>query len=189
VVLDAFPRALDGFEAVLAGVAPDGWRAPSPCTDWTAADIAGHVIVALRETEKLAQGRYEPNDVPSHPGSVVGDDPLATWRAARADMVAALDAPSALDRLVPGPWGWMPLGEILERSPMEFLVHAWDLAQATGQAPVLDPDLVRDALGPAREFAALARWSGLVGPEVDVAENADDLTRLLAIFGRRSVSA
>jgi uncharacterized protein (TIGR03086 family) len=79
----------------------------------------------------------------------------------------------------------MPLGEILERSPMEFLVHAWDLAQATGQVAVLDPALVRDALGPARQFAPLARLSGLVGPECAVADDADDLTRLLAIFGRR----
>jgi hypothetical protein len=30
VVLDGFVRALDGFEAVLAGVAPGYWSAPSP---------------------------------------------------------------------------------------------------------------------------------------------------------------
>jgi hypothetical protein len=80
----------------------------------------------------------------------------------------------------------MPLVEILERSPMEFLVHGWDLAQATGQAAVLDPDLVRDALGPARQFAVLARLSGLVGTECAMTEVAHDLTRLLAIFGRRN---
>ena len=31
------------------------------------------------------------------------------------------------------------------------------------------------------------RMSGLVGPEYAVAEDADDLTRLLAIFGRRNL--
>ena len=76
----------------------------------------------------------------------------------------------------------MPLSEILEQSPMEFLVHTWDIAQSTGQATVLDPGLVGDALEPARQFAPLARLSGLVGPECAVAEDADDLTRLLAIF-------
>lgn len=44
--------------------------------------------------------------------------------------------------------------------------------------------LVRDALAPARQFAPLARLSGLVGPECAVPGDADDLTRLLAIFGR-----
>lgn len=185
MVLDAFPRALDGFEAVLAGVEPGHWNAPSPCAGWSAADVAGHVIGGLRETEKLARGRYEPDvEPPQHPGSAIGSDPLAAWRAARADVMAALD-PAALARPVPGPWGWMPLGEILERSAMEFLVHAWDLAQATGQTPALDPGLVHDGLGPARGFTTLARLSGLVGPECAVAEDADDLTRLLAIFGRR----
>jgi uncharacterized protein (TIGR03086 family) len=184
MTLDAFVRALDGFELVLADVAPGRWSAPSPCANWSAADVTGHMIGGLRETEKLARGRYEETEELAHPGSVIGDDPLAAWRVARADMMTALD-PVALARLVPGPWGLMPLGELLERSAMEILVHTWDLAQATGQAAVLDPRLVADALGPARQFAMLARLSGLVGPECVVAEDADDLTRLLAIFGRR----
>jgi hypothetical protein len=44
------------------------------------------------------------------------------------------------------------------------------------------------SLGPAREFAPLARSSGLIGPECSVTEDADDLTRLLALFGRRNTS-
>ena len=184
MVLDGLSLALDGFEAVLAGVAPGRWSAPSPCAGWSAADVAGHVIGGLRATEALARGRYAENDA-DDPGAAAGDDPLTAWRTARADMMAALD-PAALARLVPGPWGQMPLGEILERGAMEFLVHTWDVAQATGQATVVDAGLVRDALGPARQFAKLARSSGLVGPECAVPENADDLTRLLAIFGRRS---
>jgi uncharacterized protein (TIGR03083 family) len=50
VVLDGFVRALEGFEAVLAGVAPGRWSAPSPCAGWSAADVAGHVIGDLRAT-------------------------------------------------------------------------------------------------------------------------------------------
>jgi uncharacterized protein (TIGR03086 family) len=187
VVPDGFVRALDGFETMLAGVAPGRWSAPSPCAGWSAVDIAGHVIGDLRETEALARGRYAGNEA-KDPRSAAGGDPLAAWRVARAGMMAALD-PAALVRLVPGPWGSMPLGKILERCPMEFLVHAWDLAQATGQTAVLDPGLVHAALEPARQFAPLARLSGLVGPECAVAEDADDLTRLLAIFGRTSTSS
>ena len=179
-----FVRALDGCEAVLAGVAPGRWSAPSPCPGWSAADVAGHLIGDLRATEALAGGRAEESEA-ADPGSAAGDDPLAAWRVARADMMAALK-PAALARLVPGPGGPMPLGEVLARSAMEFLVHSWDLAQATGQIAVLDPDLVRNALGPARQFAPLARSAGLVGPECAVPDDADDLARLLAIFGRRN---
>ena len=111
---------------------------------------------------------------------------MAAWRAARAGMMAVL-GPAALSRPVPLPWGGqLTLGEFLERYPAEILVHTWDLAQATGQAARLDPGLVRDALEPAREFAPMLGMSGLVDPECAVAADADDLTRLLAIFGRRN---
>lgn len=184
VVPDGFVRALDGFEAALAGVAPGRWDAPSPCEGWCAADVAGHVIGDLQAIEAYATGRDE-EDAAADLLSAAGDDPVAAWRAARADMMAAL-GPAALARPVPLPWGQMPLGGFLERYPMEFLVHTWDLVQATGQVAGLDPGLVHDALGPARQFAPIARMSGLVGPECAVAEDADDLTRLLAILGRRN---
>jgi uncharacterized protein (TIGR03083 family) len=100
VVLDGFVRALDGFEAVLAGVAPGRWSAPSPCAGWSAADVAGHVIGDLQATEAIARGRYTESEADA-PGRAAGDDPLAAWRVARADMMAALD-PAALARLVPG---------------------------------------------------------------------------------------
>ena len=41
---------------------------------------------------------------PENTGSAAGDDPLAAWRAARADMMAAL-GPAELARLLPGPGG------------------------------------------------------------------------------------
>jgi uncharacterized protein (TIGR03086 family) len=180
VTLDGFVRALDGFEAVVAGVAPGRWDAPSPCEGWCAADVAGHVTGALRAIEARATGREDTADL----GSGAGDGPLAAWRAARADMMAVLE-PAALARPVPLPWGGqMPLGEFLERYPVEILVHTWDLAVATGQAAVLDPGLVREALGTARQFAPVGRAAGLVGPECTVAGDAGDLVRLLAIFGR-----
>ena len=185
MVLTGFVRELDGFEAVLAGVAPDRWDAPSPCKGWSAADVAGHVIGDLRATEAFATGHQEA-ERPAYPRSVAGDDPVAAWRAARADMMAALDS-AALARPVPLPWGGqLPLGEFLDRYPMEILVHTWDLAQATGQAASFNRDLVRDALETARQYAPAFRDSGLIGPEPAVPKDADDLTRLLAILGRRN---
>jgi hypothetical protein len=59
MVLDGFVRALGGFEAMLAGVAPDRWDAPSPCAGWYAVDVAGHVISDLRAVEAYAIGRDE----------------------------------------------------------------------------------------------------------------------------------
>lgn len=193
MVPDSFVRALDGFEAVLAEVAPGRWDAPSPCQGWCAADVAGHVIGQLRTVEVYATGGWRAvaleDDSAADPRSAAGDDPVAAWRAARADMMAVLDA-AGLARPVPlmgGMAGWVPLGEFLERYSLpQILVHTWDLAQATGQAAGLDPGLVRDALEPARQGVLLLRMAGEVRPECAVAQDADDLTRLLAILGRRN---
>jgi hypothetical protein len=57
---------------------------------WYAIDVAGHVISDLRAVEAYATGRDETASVPD-PRSATGDDPLGAWRAARADMMAALD--------------------------------------------------------------------------------------------------
>jgi uncharacterized protein (TIGR03086 family) len=155
VVLDGFVRALDGFEAVLAGVAPGRWDAPSPYQGWCAADVAGHVIAELRAVQAYATGRLE-DDSAADPRSAAGDDPVAAWRAARAGMTAAPD-PAALARPVPLLWGGpLPLGAFPDRYLAEILVHTRDLAQATGQAAAPDPGLVRDALEPARQFAPRA---------------------------------
>ncbi len=186
--LNRFTRSLDSFEALLTAVEPGRWNAPSPCGDWSARDVAGHVILGLRSTRNLALDRQGEDNFPARPGSAAGDDPLTAWIPARKDLMAAL-SPAALGRLVPGPWGPMPLSELLERSSMEILVHAWDLAQATGQAVTFDPDLIHEALEPAQQFASLARLSDMIGPERAVAADADDLTRLLAIFGRDASAA
>ena len=100
--------------------------------------------------------------------------------------MAVLDS-RVLAQTVPSPTGLMTLAEFLKSCPMEFLVHTWDLAQATGQAAVLDAGLVRDALEPAKRSPRWPASAGMIGPECPVAQDADDLTRLLAIFGRRNL--
>ena len=123
VVPDPFVRALDGFESVLARVAPGRWDLPSPCVGWSAADVAGHVMGDLQAAEAFATGRDD-GDRDAHLVFAAGDDPLATWRLARADLIAILDS-GALARLVPGSLGLIPLEQFLVQYTMEFLVHTW----------------------------------------------------------------
>jgi uncharacterized protein (TIGR03086 family) len=195
VIPEQFVRALDDFEAVVASVRADRWDAPSPCDGWSAADVVKHVAGGLRAIEALGTGASAADasaagasatDASAAGASAAGADPLRVWRAARSDLLAAL-YDEAVTRPVSLPWGaQMPLGEYVGRYPLELVVHTWDLAQATGQPIAIDPDLVRDALATAAQFAPVARAAGMIGPEHPVAEGADDLTRLLAIFGRRT---
>ncbi|MGI5201249.1 hypothetical protein ACQEU6_06585 [Spirillospora sp. CA-108201] len=143
---ERFVRALDVFEAVLAGTPADRWLSPSPCEGWAAVDVAGHVTAGLLVVELRAAGRPLPEDDPD-------------WH------------------------------EVAGADPLELLVHAWDLAQATGQSVVFDADLVGPALATAREMAPGGREAGMLGPEVAVPGDAGDQARLLALFGRSPVGA
>ncbi|NYE14082.1 uncharacterized protein (TIGR03086 family) [Actinomadura citrea] len=178
-----FVRALDVFEAVLAATPAGRWLSPSPCEGWVAVDLAGHVTAGLLVVEMRAAGRPLPEDDPDW-REVAGADPVASWRLVRARMTAEL-TPEALARPVRLALGLeMTLSEWLEGYPLELLVHAWDLAQATGQSVVFAADLVGPALATARRMAPGGREAGMLGPEVAVPDGADDQARLLALFGR-----
>lgn len=180
---EGFVRALDGFEAVLAATPSDRWLSPSPCEGWCAIDVAGHVIAGLLVIEARAAGRPLPEADPDW-REAAGENPVATWRTMRVDMMAAL-TPEALARRIKLGFGQeVTLSEWLEQYPLELLVHTWDLAQATGQSVVFDPDLVRPALETGRRFATQGRAAGMLGSEVAVPGDADDQARLLALFGR-----
>src|ERR1700730_15447912 len=139
---------LDGCERVLRDGPADGWESVSPCEGWTTRDVAGHVIGGVRMLGMLATGATPPAERPSD-RQMAGDDPVASWQASRAATTAAL-TPEALERVVPGPIGDMPLMIMIEQFMTgEMLVHTWDLARAAGVDPELDPALVEDTF---------ARW-------------------------------
>ncbi|GAA0590080.1 TIGR03086 family metal-binding protein [Actinomadura livida] len=181
--LSGYHRALDLFEGLVAGTPRDGWDAPSPCEDWTARDVAGHVTGGQYLIMALAEGRPEP-DITRDPARFVPGDVLMSWRTARKECAAALTA-DALARPIPfGGLGELPLADYLEAYILEPLVHAWDLAKATDQPSRLDPDLVHHAFATAQVVAAHLRTTGHLAPPQRPQKGADEQTRLLAFLGR-----
>jgi uncharacterized protein (TIGR03086 family) len=181
--LSGYQRALDAVEAVLDGVGPGGWEATSPCADWTAWDVAGHLIGGQRVIQALATGQACP-EVAVDPGRFCGDDPARSWRRTRRDCTCALTE-TALQRPVPfGALGELPLHLFLGGHILELLIHSWDLAQATGQMAQLDPDLVHHAFATAQVVAPMLRADGRLGPPLAPPARAGELTRLLAFMGR-----
>jgi uncharacterized protein (TIGR03086 family) len=66
----------------------------------------------------------------------------------------------------------------------DVLIHTWDLARATGLDEGLDPNEVHGMLVGVEPMDEVLRSSGHYGPRIDVAEGADEQTRLLAFLGR-----
>lgn len=119
-------------------------------------------------------------------GPPVEDDPVAAWRTMSDGVQAVLDDPvSAGTLLVDRHIGEIPLpAAIAQFFAGDVFLHTWDLARATGQDESLDPQRCAVMLEGMRPLDELLRSSGQYGPEIDVPDDADVQTRLLAFVGR-----
>ncbi len=168
-ISDKYRHRADLFEAKVTAVKPDQWSNQSPCDEWSARDVVGHIIdmhgVMLR-----GLGR-DPT-----PGPALADDPLDAWKAARHDIERLLDNEKFAAQEVDTPGGRMTVEQhVDEVASMDLVVHGWDLAKATGQDDTIDPNEV-EKLWPALKdlppemYEPEAFGPGIVvfGPKVDV---------------------
>ena len=65
-----------------------------------------------------------------------------------------------------------------------MFLHRWDLARATRQDETLDPNKCAEMLEGMLPMEEALRQSGHYGPRVDVPDDADVQTKLLAFIGR-----
>jgi uncharacterized protein (TIGR03086 family) len=66
----------------------------------------------------------------------------------------------------------------------DIVVHTWDLARATGLDETLDPDEVHALFVGMEPMDEMLRQSGQYGPRVEVPDDADEQTKLIAFTGR-----
>ena len=165
----------DRFGQILAH-AGGRWDAPTPCEDWTVADVVSHVITTERDF--LARHELASGDAPT-------GDPLRAWRAHATDTLAAIEADGVADTAFDGYFGHTTIGATLaDFYGWDLVIHGWDVARATGQLdPITDDEAV--GLDVASEAWGPALYSeGICGPAVPVAEDAGARDRLLGKLGR-----
>ncbi|SFT94680.1 TIGR03086 family protein [Geodermatophilus amargosae] len=170
----------DDFGRRVDGVPAGRWDDPAPCEGWVARDVVRHVVEWMPSLYLGAVGRPLPE------GPSVDDDPAGAWRAADAAISALLEDPAVASRPTSTHAGDMTLQELVAMTGlMDLLVHAWDLARATGQDETLDQAEASGFLAGIEPWDAALRGSGHYGPRVPVPDDADDLTKLLAFTGRQ----
>lgn len=185
-IADRYRTRADAFERKIAAVRPDQWSNQSPCEDWDARDVVGH-IVDMHSVMLRPLGRQ------LRPASTVQDDPLATFRSARADIETVLDDPDLAATECETPIGRLSAERNIDGVISEDLViHGWDLARATGQDDTIDPgELARmwpavQAIGDElRTPGAFGPGIIVFGPEVEVPADAPLQDRVLGLLGRR----
>jgi uncharacterized protein (TIGR03086 family) len=177
-----YEEALDLFGAVVDRVDEADWAKPSGCAGWSAAAVVGHVIHGSRMILAVASG--EPPVPPTgDPTAVAGENPARAWHARRVEIERVLDSLNP-DARVNTAEGVMSVDDGLGKAVIEPLVHAWDLAKATGRELRLPDQLVTPLLAALEPVEKLLRTSGMFADRIRVPSDASDQQRLLALLGR-----
>jgi uncharacterized protein (TIGR03086 family) len=180
-------QACAGTEKIVAGVRPDQYGRPTPCSEWTVHGVLNHLIGTLILGKALL-GDTAPEAGASPPGGqpavdVVGDDPLEAYRTGVAGLLAACGG-DVFARAHQTPLGEMPGTLLGGFTALDIFVHGWDLAVATGQDPSLDEGTAAAMLAFAQQAVTADTRAPLIGPEVAVRDDASVTDRLVAFMGR-----
>lgn len=168
----------DAFTRTLESVPVRAWSRPSPCEGWIAEDVLEHVngtTLGFLRTAGFADS-----------GSTPGSSALDEWRRLRDGVIAALEDVELAAAPVRMGEDSRPFESVVSRFLCpDLLVHGWDIARATGTEQHSDPRIVAEMLPEIEQLAPTGRRMGAFGDEVSVPDEADELTKLLALTGRR----
>ncbi|NGO06468.1 TIGR03086 family protein [Streptomyces sp. HC44] len=169
------------FTDRVRGTRPQAWDNPAPCEGWVARDVVRHLVEWFPDFLKAGAGIELPK------GPSVDDDPVAAWTVHSDAVQALLDDPATAHKLLSNPHiGEVPLDQAVDRFyTADVFMHTWDLARATGQDERLDPDKCAQLLEGMLPLDDVLRQSGQYGPRVEVSDDADVQTRMLAFIGRK----
>ena len=184
-----FERSLRNAHGYVAGVRPDQWSDPTPCTEWNVQDLVNHLVGNNMWFANALSGNPEQAEEEDNfpQGDVLGDDPLAAYDRSMEAAMLALRTPEALTKVYKIAWGDVTGKLFTAEHFVDCFIHGWDLAKATGQNTTLEPDLVKaayDILEPGNgQPTAESVYSFAV---LSTSADADLQTMLLARAGRQA---
>lgn len=168
----------------------DQWDRPTPCAQWNLRQLVQHMTSENRGFAAAAGGeKADRTPWTFHP---VDPDLRVDFARSADQVVAAFGADGVLDGTF-----WLPLIHETRQFParqavsfhlLDYVVHGWDVAAATGQPVAVEDDLVAAVLEiaerevPDTERRLNPRSSFKPGIQVRAAAPAHD--RLLAWLGR-----
>jgi len=178
-IADNYREVAAGFTERARSVKPDDWDNPAPCEGWVARDIVRHMVEWMPWMVLTPVGislEFPPVD----------DDPLGAWLALDRALQGALDDPDVATREVEMQMGRFTVEQCVDQfCTGDVFLHTWDLARATGGDERLDPARVHDMFVGMQPLDEVLRRSGQFGLRVEVADDADEQTKLIAFIGRQ----
>lgn len=182
-LVQQFRDASDQFGRLVHAVGSGDWDNPTPCSEWSVRDLVNHLVNEALWVLPLLSGETIESVGNRFDGDLLGDHPVAEWDNAQRQAVDAV-ASADLGRTVHLSYGDVAGTDYIGQLTADLVIHAWDLARGIGADDDLDPALVHTTYEMAQRDAEQLAQSGLFGTPVDVPDEADEQTKLLALVGR-----
>jgi uncharacterized protein (TIGR03086 family) len=179
---DLYRRTVETWTTRVDAIPPGAWDAPTPCSEWDVRALVNHVAGEDAWTVPLMHGSTIAEVGDSLDGDLLGDQPVEAARRSPYDALAVVAEKLPSGGTVHLSYGEEDSAEYVRQLAADHLVHAWDLAAATGGDRELDEDLVLEVATWFAEREDLYRAGGAIGPRVDLSGDAQ--TELLAGCGR-----
>lgn len=172
----AAEAALAVLQPVLRGLSEADRATQTPCEEFTCHELVEHLMGSIAQLGAMAGATIiTPTDGTLEERiSTMADQMLEAWRG--------VDLEGSLGNGMPAAFG----ASIL---PIELLLHAWDLAQASGQQVRASDEVVAYVASLAEGVVPGGRERGSFAPEVEPAADAAPLDRLAAFAGRTPIAA
>lgn len=177
-----YRRCVDAWKERVAAVPAAAWSDPTPCADWSVRELVNHVTYENRWAPPLFDGHTVADVGDRFEGDLLGDDPVKAAQDAADASVAAADARLPAGGTVALSFGDTPVEEYVAQLAADHLVHAWDLAAATGGDRRFDPELVAGVAAWFDGMEELYRSAGAIGAAAEPTGDPQD--DLIARFGR-----
>ena len=179
-----FDPATTTMARLVRGVTDEQLSDPTPCPDYTVADLVDHIGgLAYAFTASAVKG-----EVPEEGGSGDGSRLEDGWRdriiTQLGELAKAWRDPASYDGITMAGPIEMPADVAALVALDEVVVHGWDLARATGQRYEPDAADVAAILPFLEAFASAEGVPGLFGPAVAVPADAPAFDRALGLSGR-----
>ncbi len=172
------------LDAVAQRVPDDAWDNTSICAGWSARQVAGHAAWLIKNLGSIAAGDGFIAGEPE--AEVLGDRPAETMRKIVDTTLRQLDRPGSLTVNLPTPWGELSVDEFIGEVWLDPVVHAWDLADATGTPHGIDEATAQAALTQFEAMSDEHRGAWELGVAEDPAGDTA-IDRLIAFTGRRAI--
>jgi len=178
--ISAAEATLAACQLVLRGVSEADYHSPTVCTEFDVTQLADHLIGSVNFLGAAAG---------ADAGPAAGATLEARVAAAAQVTLEAWHARGLDGEVKVGPHE-LPAGAALGILSVEFLVHAWDFAQATGQQLTVSDGLSGYVLGVASQIITPeVRAGGSFANPVEAGPDAGLLGRLIGFTGRAVPSA